>query len=332
MTGIRCYLKGNHSVNKPSSITLLIVILHDADRLPDLLKAWRRIGVPGTTILPSAGSFEAENWGKRSGLSNLFSIFDQEKLQQRTLLSLIDDDETLELAISEADRVVKGFDSPNSGILFSMPIEQVLGLQKWGLAPQAVVETETRSIDPAASRLMKWFEEDVKDRYGEDVLNDWSRQRRVSVSEILEQFDLAPTIVRVDTPLLDVIMHLARNPGMPAACVVNAENRLVGVIPLKGLADIVMAPVMPDAYINDADGYEKALAYASLNNSHIAASIMSDPFYILEDETLEMAYKRLKENRLSGMPVVDHTYRVTGFITLLGLMAICFPGGNQKQN
>jgi nitrogen regulatory protein P-II 1 len=308
------------------------VILHDADRLPDLLKAWRRIGVPGTTILPSAGSFEAENWVKRSGLSNLFSIFDQEKLQQRTLFSLIDDPEILELAVSEADRVVKGFDSPNSGILFTIPVGKVLGLQKWSLAKQSPPEPEPDSSKAATSRLMQWFEEDVKDRYGDEVISDWSHQRNVLVSEILERFDLAPTIVRVETPLLDVIMHLATNPGMPAACVVNTENRLVGVIPLKALADVVMAPVMPDAYINDADGYEKALAFASLNNSHIAASIMNDPFFILEDETLEMAYKRMKENNLSGMPVVDHTYRVTGFITLLGLMAICFPGGNPKPN
>jgi len=52
-------------------MTLLVVILHDADQLPRLLKAWRKVGVPGSTILPSAGSYEAENWVRRSGLSSL---------------------------------------------------------------------------------------------------------------------------------------------------------------------------------------------------------------------------------------------------------------------
>lgn len=306
-------------------VTLLVVILHRTDHLATLLQAWRRVGVPGATILPSAGSFEAENWGKRSGLSNLFAVFDQEKLHQRTLISLIDDDETLELAISEADRVVKGFDSPQSGILFTVPVGQVLGLQKWGIKKQSEKTNEEEATSDSSNRLMRWYEEDVKERYGEQAIIDWSEQRQTPVSQILKHFELLPTIVQVDTPILEVVMHLAANPGMPAACVVNAEERLVGVIPLKGLADVVMAPVMPDAYLNDPQGYEKALNFAKLTEGHIAANIMSDPFYILEDETMEQAYARMKVNKLSGMPVVDHTYRVKGFLTLLGLMAMCFP-------
>ncbi|MBN1666691.1 MAG: CBS domain-containing protein [Anaerolineales bacterium] len=308
-----------------SQVTLLVVILHNTDHLAPLLKAWRRIGVPGATILPSAGSFEAENWGKRSGLGNLLALFDQEKLHQRSLLSLIDDFETLELAIAEADRIVKGFDSPQSGILFTVPVGQVLGLQKWGISEQSDQNSEPEEESGPTNRLMQWYEEDVKERYGEQAIADWSQQRKTPVSQILVRFDLLPTIVQVDTPILEVVRHLATNPGMPAACVVNAEERLVGVIPLKGLAEAVMAPVMPDAYINDPQGYEKALNFARLTEGHIAANIMSDPFYILEDETLEQAYTRMKENNLSGLPVVDHTYRVKGFLTLLGLMAICFP-------
>ncbi len=309
-----------------SQITLLVVILHNADRLPDLLKAWRKIGVPGSTILPSAGSYAAENWVKRSGLSSFLSLFDQSKLQQRTLLSVIDDSEILELAIAEADRVVKGFDSPHSGILFTLPIGEVLGLQKWNKHEIAdLVTTEPEQEVQEQSRLMQWFEEDVKDRYGTDALIDWSKPRNTPVSEIIHLLNIQPTIVRVDTPLFDVVNQLQINPGMPAACVVNNEERLVGVIPLKGLADIMMAPVMPEAYINDPEGYDKAVKFSDVNQLPIAAAIMSDPVYVLEDETLEHTYQRMKDRNLSGLPVVDKLYRVKGFITLLGLMATCFP-------
>jgi CBS domain-containing protein len=302
-------------MEKPPETTLLIVILHNADSLPDLLKAWRKIGVPGSTILPSAGSYLAENWVKRSGLTSFLSLLDQNKLQQRTLLSLIDDPEILEQAIAEADRVVKGFDSPHSGILFTVPVGAVLGLQKWN-QPQKEEKLEeiVKSGEEETSRLMQWFEEDVKERYGEQALMDWSQQRNTQ-----------PTIVRVDTRLFDVVSQLQANPGMPAACVVNNEGRLVGVIPLKGLADVMMAPVMPEAYINDPDGYEKALRFADVNQLPIAATIMSDPVFVLEEETLEQTFQRMKDRNLSGLPVVDKLYRVKGFITLLGLMTVCFP-------
>ncbi len=306
--------------------TLLVVILHDADRLPKLLRAWRKSGVPGATILPSAGSYMAENWVKRSGLSSFLSLFDQNKLQQRTLLSLIDDPDILEIAIAEADRVVKGFDSPNSGILFTAPIGNVLGLKKWGQFPKEGLEPEHEQSE--SSRLMQWFEEDVKDRYGDLPIMDWTQQRNTPISKILQLLNLKPTIVKVDTPLLEVIARLQTNPGMPAACVVNNEDRLVGVIPLKGLADVMMAPVMPEAYINDPGGYEKAIEFANVNQQHIAAGIMSDPVFVIEDETLEQTYRKMKERKLSGVPVVDKLYQIKGFVTLLGLMAVCFPSGD----
>lgn len=309
-----------------SDVTLLIVILHEADQLPELLKTWRNVGVPGSTILPSAGSYMAENWVKRSGISSFLSMFDQNKLQQRTLLSLIDDPEILELAIAEADRVVKGFDSPHSGILFTVPISQVLGLQKWGIEPQVEEPLKPESQDSRQSQLMTWFEQDVKERYGAEALQDWSNQRETPVSEILHLLSIHPTIVKVDTSLFDVVTHLQDNPGMPAACVVNAEERLVGVIPLKGLADVMMAPVMPEAYINDPEGYDKALNFADVNKLPIAGSIMSDPVFVVEDESMEKAFQRMKDKNLSGIPVVDKLYRVKGFITMLGLMTVCFPG------
>ena len=308
--------------------TLLIIILHDADRLPELLKAWRRVGVPGATILPSAGGHDTEKSARRGGLGYFLNLFDQGKSPQRTVLSIFDDPEILEIAIAEADRVVKGFDSPKSGILFTLPLGQVLGLQKWDQHEREAEPKET--LDPeekSAVRLLQWFEEDVKGRYGEEAIQDWTRQRNIPVIEILPLLDLQPTIVKMNTPLLEVMTLLLANPGVPAACVVNNEDRLMGVIPIKSLADVMMIPVMPEAYINDADEYEKALQYAQITDQHIAAGIMKDPVFISEENTLAEVFQKMRENNLSGVPVVDKNYHIKGFITLLGLMAVCFPSG-----
>ncbi len=306
--------------------TLVIVILQNADLLPELLNAWRRVGVPGSTILFSAGGHEAVKMERRSGLGNLLNIFDQDKGTQRTIIAIIDDPDILEIAIAEADRIVKGFDTPHSGILFTMPLGQVLGLQKWG---QSQREPETKdepdTDEKSAARLLQWFEEDVKGRYGEDALKDWSRQRHTLVSEIIPLLNLQPTIVQMNTPLTEVLDKLMKNPGAPAACVVNTEGRLMGVITIKSLADVMMIPVMPEAYINDPDEYEKALQYAQITDQHIAAGIMKDPVFMQEEDTLAEVFKIMHEQNLSGLPVVDQSYHVKGFITLLGLMAVCFP-------
>lgn len=317
---------------KTSQPTLLIIILHDADHLPELLKAWRRVGVPGATILPSAGGHDTEKYARRGGLGYFLNLFDQGKSPQRTLLSIIDDPEILEVAIAEADRVVKGFDSPKSGILFTLPLGQILGLQKWG---QSHREAETKDDpDPeekSTVRLLQWFEEDVKDRYGEEALQDWTRQRNIPVSEILPLLNLNPTIVRMNTPLLEVMTLLLANPGVPAACVVNNEDRLMGVIPIKSLADVMMIPVMPEAYINDPEEYDKALQYAQITNQHIAAGVMKDPVFMLEEDTLADVFQKMRDHNLSGVPVVDKNYHISGFITLLGLMAVCFPQGSTER-
>jgi len=145
------------------------------------------------------------------------------------------------------------------------------------------------------------------------------------VSEILPLLDLHPTIVKMNTPLLNVLTLLLANPRVPAACVVNNEDRLMGVIPLKSLADVMMIPVMPETYINDPDEYEKALQYAQITDQHIAAGVMKDPIFMVEEDTLAKVFQKMRENNLSGLPVVDKNYHITGFITLLGLMAVCFP-------
>ena len=132
----------------------------------------------------------------------------------------------------------------------------------------------------------------------------------------------------MNTPLTEVMTELLANPGVPAACVVNNEERLMGVIPIKSLADVMMIPVMPEAYIDDPDEYEKALHYAQITDQHIAAGVMKDPVFMQQEDTLEQVYQRMREHNLSGVPVVDKSYHVTGFITLLGLMAVCFPDGD----
>ena len=109
---------------------LLLIILNDISVLPELLDVWREIGVPGTTILKSAGGHASRTWLSRVGLSAINNLFEAKEVQTRTLIAVFEDEDLLARAIAEAERVVGGFDRPNSGVILVLPVSQAIGLYK----------------------------------------------------------------------------------------------------------------------------------------------------------------------------------------------------------
>lgn len=309
--------------------TLLVVILHNLDLLPDLLDAWKQAGIPGVTLLPSAGGFQAAKQFQRGGLASLLKIFESNSPHQRMLLSLIDNDETLAIAISEAERVVGGFDRPNSGILFTIPVGKALGLQKWGETSRREKaaqdqKREKEKLDKGTENLMGWYEEEVRDLHGEKTLTGWRKKRKLLVSVAIKSLQNPPTIVSVDTPLKAVTKALLSNPNVPIVCVTNQEERLVGIIKEEWFAEIMLVPTMPEKFIQDPDQYEKAVAYARMDPEGKAFDIMEDPVFINNEASLEEAFIEMQSHHCTGLPLVNKHYRVTGYLTMAELMAVYF--------
>jgi CBS domain-containing protein len=300
------------------------VILHDLDCFADLLDTWEHIGVPGVTILQSVGGFQAKDWAIRTGLASLLGLFEQDKPEQRTLFALLDDPDLLVQAIAEADRIVGGFDRPRSGILFTLPVGTVLGLQKWGKRPPKTLAQEGES-SPAVSPLIQWFEEDLKARGKGHMLADWRKLRALSVAEIVGNLRVQPTIVRTDAALTFVIRAMSENSQAALACVVNLENRLMGVISQDQLGESLLVNIIPEEFIENPGEYSKTLEVASGQQPQIAADLMRSPVYVMLEDTLEAAYKRMHQAGLIGLPVVDLQYRVQGYLSLLELLTVCYP-------
>lgn len=307
-------------------ITLLIVILHDLDKLPTLLEAWKKASVPGVTILQSAGGFHAETLVKRGGLSGLLKLFEQGDGQQRLLFCLIDDQEILQIAISEADRVVGGFDRPHSGILFTIPVGEVLGLQKWAKQedPQEIELDDIPETDKGTENLSRWLEKEIEDQHGRKALKEWKTKRTKNIQAAVNKPALKPIIVHVDTPLDEIVKQFVTNPQISLACVINQEDRLVGLIEEKQLGEIMLIPAMPDQFIQDPEGYEQALKYAKMKPDRPASDVMGEAAFVSESGTLEEAYIAMRSHKLEALPVVDKHYHVTGYITLKGVLSVFF--------
>ncbi len=283
---------------------LLMVILEDVEKLPKLLAAWKRIGVPGVTLLHSVGGYRAESWLNRVGLGGLSRLFEGE-IQQRTLLSVIDDDVLLERAIAEADEAVDGFDRPHSGILFVVPVARTLGLKKW---------TQTREHPSPTPPPMS--PETLKHK---------------TVADIMDVLKLAPAVVRVDDSLEQVIRTMLAHADVQVVAVVNEVDRLVGLIDVFTLADTFLLTFFPEEFLSHMTSLEQVEAFAQHTHIKQAADIMLEPAWVQLDDSVAKAFHIMHERRLVGLPVVDEGYHVIGYINLLELMSVCMRTRKEEQ-
>ncbi len=200
--------------------SLLLVILNDTSILPDLLGVWREIGVPGTTILKSAGGHASRNWLSRVGLGAINNLFETREVETRTLMAVFDDEELLAQAIAEAERIVGGFDRPNSGVVLVLPVSQTIGVYK--TSPKTPQE-----VSPPVLR------------------SDWSVLRHTPVESIDSLLSLEPTIVSAETQLEDVARAMLAHPKVHLASVVADSGRLIGLLKLDALADNLFFHILP---------------------------------------------------------------------------------------
>jgi len=277
---------------------ILQIILDDINYLPDLLQVWREIGVSGTTIMKSAGGYRTSTWLSKVGLGAIDKIFDTKEVQRRTLLAIIEDDKLLEQAIAEAERVVGGFDRPNSGVLIVLPVTMTKGLYKEEPEPP-------KEQSPPA------------------LMSNWMTLRDIPIENVDDIMRLEPTIVGTKATLTEVAQEMLTHPSVHVACVVADDGRLVGLISLKILADDLFFHILPEEFIAESTDIEKTMSFADKTRILTAEDAMSSPVWVKCGETVKDAFKRIHDNDLPGLPVVNDTYHVIGYINLLELIALC---------
>ena len=282
---------------------LLLVILNDISVLPELLDVWREIGVPGTTILKSAGGHASRTWLSRVGLSAINNLFETKEVQTRTLIAVFEDENLLAQAIAESERVVGGFNRPNSGVILVLPVSQAIGLYKTPVKP-------AQEVSPPPLR------------------SDWTILRDTTIEIADSLLDLKPTIVSAETSLDDVARAMLTHPNVHVVSVVAENDQLIGLLELSTLADDLFVHILPEEFLSEITDLEKLMDYANKTRVLTASDAMSPPVWVKPDETVKEAFKRMHENKLPGLPVVDDCYQVIGYINLLELLSLCIQFNN----
>lgn len=282
---------------------LLILILDDLKCLPDLLQAWRSIGL-GATILESVGAYRAHTWLNRVGLGALERLFEAEEVRRRTVLTAIEDESLLSRAVAEAERVVGGFERPDSGLLLVLPVVEAKGLRK-----QRAGAAQAEQAQPPP------------------ICAGW---RAVPVAELAHTWGLEPVTVLADTPLDEVARALEAHPGVRVACVVTEEGRLIGLLDLHTIADDLIYYILPEELLREVTQLEHLMDFAAKTRIRTAEDGMQRAVWVKGTDTLKQALVLMHEHRLSGLPVVDEEYHVVGYIDLLGLLTFCLAQRNDS--
>ncbi len=106
----------------------MFVILNDTTRLSELLKALGDNGINGATIFESTGmahKLMGENDELRF-IGSLKQILNPERERNTTILIVLTEEQVL-LAKAAVRKVLGNLNNPDTGILFTMPIDSIEG-------------------------------------------------------------------------------------------------------------------------------------------------------------------------------------------------------------
>lgn len=109
---------------------VMFLVLNKVDCLEELLVSLADSGVKGGTIIESTGMARALGDSDDANiLGSLRMLFDPEREESKTLFFVLED-EMLPVARDIINKVTGGLDKPDSGIIFTIPIDNVEGLRK----------------------------------------------------------------------------------------------------------------------------------------------------------------------------------------------------------
>jgi len=99
----------------------ILVVLPDPDRLPALLEAMKRAGVPGATILDSQGLEFLAWFGAHPAMGRYFSLEGGDRQTSKTILSIVPEG-IVDRVMAAVEKSLDGFSAPNSGMVCSWKI------------------------------------------------------------------------------------------------------------------------------------------------------------------------------------------------------------------
>lgn len=110
--------------------SMVVLVMHDLSHFTDVLSAWHSAGAPAVTILEGLGSREPKEQARRElpMMPSVRDVLQAEEMPRTTIFSVVPD-EVVDRLTQATVEVLGDLSEPGKGILFVLPVSQVLGLR-----------------------------------------------------------------------------------------------------------------------------------------------------------------------------------------------------------
>ncbi len=119
---------------------MMIFVLDNPDQLDKVLETWMDAGVRGITVLESTGVHRLLEQGGLPTFLGFRRLSQTSKYSHYTLFSIVDE-ETIQRVARATEVIVGNLNTPDTGILFTLPVGQVWGLDKTSISSTEEQET-----------------------------------------------------------------------------------------------------------------------------------------------------------------------------------------------
>jgi len=107
---------------------LLVFVLNKIETLEPLLERFSQDGISGATILNSNGMAHTLSEYGGSFLGSLRAILNPDRVESRTLFAVLPEDQ-VEIAVKAIELVVGDLSKPDTGIVFTVPVDFTKGIK-----------------------------------------------------------------------------------------------------------------------------------------------------------------------------------------------------------
>lgn len=112
-------------------MNVLFIVLNQVEYLDDILDGFVDIGVRGATIFDSQGMGSALSNNERGNehfFGMLRNLLDESRPYNKTIFTVIEDEEVLQNAIKTVKNIVGDIHKPGVGMMFTLPVGNIYGM------------------------------------------------------------------------------------------------------------------------------------------------------------------------------------------------------------
>lgn len=152
--------------------------------------------------------------------------------------------------------------------------------------------------------------------------------RHLRVGNVQGLLPLENVIARTTDTLPSLVQRLTERSCTRVIAVLDEAGQLVGLIAADQIVDAVFFHVFPEEYLPDKAGYVAMARHAKDPSLLTAQDIIRPPVWTTTQETVEEAFRKMRGEGLSGLPVYEDD-RLIGYVDMLELLAAWFRAGRR---